>query len=103
MKIMNEKDFKTRQEINNRTTFNLKHDIDSLRDEYEASNSDIHSMRLENHELGDLLQSKNSDIGRLKNEKDDIYDENDILESEKKELQTIVKELFLDIFMTFCL
>ena len=94
---MNERDFKTRQEINNRTTFNLKHDIDSLKIEYEASSADIHNMRIDTHELSDVLKSKNIDIGRLKNEKDDIYDENDRLESEKTELQNIVKQFFLKI------
>ena len=95
---MNEKNFKGRQEINNRTISNLKHDIDSLRNEYEAYNSDIHNIGLENNELSDVVQSKNSDIERLQNELAEVYEENSIIESEKKELQQ-----FVEIFLYFCL
>jgi len=41
-KLMNEKDFRARQDINGKTIANLKDDIDGLRGEYENANADVH-------------------------------------------------------------
>ena len=48
---MNESYFKRRHKINNRTITNLKHDIDSSKDEFEVHNSDMHKIALHNNEL----------------------------------------------------
>jgi len=92
-KLMNERDYKNRQEVNSRTISNLKQDIDSLRNEYESASSDIHALRLENNGVNDIINSRNAEVQRLKIELTEVFEENNHLELEKRDLQTSVSKL----------
>jgi chromosome segregation ATPase len=92
-KMMNERDFKTRQEINGKTIGNLKIDIDSLRGEYESACGDIHGLRLENNGISDTITARNGELTRLRAELGDVFDENSVLDNDKRDLTQQVLKL----------
>lgn len=95
-KILNEREFKARHETNVKTIGNLKIDIDTLRQELNAVNREIDDLRVENQNVNDVINAKSGEIARHKAEIADVYDHNNKLSLEKKELDGLNQRLRAD-------
>ena len=69
-----------------KTVGNLKIEIDSLKQELNILNADIDDLRSENLSINDIINGRSAEIARLKAEITDVYDSNNDMALENKDL-----------------
>mmetsp|Transcript_39528 Transcript_39528/g.45983 ORF Transcript_39528/g.45983 Transcript_39528/m.45983 type:complete len:389 (+) Transcript_39528:51-1217(+) len=89
-KTLNERDFKARNEINSKTVQNLKFDCDGLKNELNALNGDLQDLRIDNNGINELINSRSAEIARLKAELADLFDSNNALQGDKRDLENAI-------------
>jgi regulator of replication initiation timing len=65
----------------------LKSDIDSLKQEFNLLNSDVHDLSLDNQGINEIINNRSAEVARLKAEITDVIDDNNRLALEKRDLE----------------
>lgn len=99
-KTLNERDFKNRNEINTKTIQNLKFDVDGLKNELDAINGDLQDLRIDNNGINELINNRSSEIARLKAELSDLFDSNNGLQADKRDLENNVIKTLSSLYVT---
>lgn len=86
-KTLNEREFKSRNELNLRTINNLKSDIDSLKQELNVLSADAQDLRFDNQNINDIVGNRSAEVAQLKAELADLTDSNNRLTLEKRDLE----------------
>jgi len=86
-KTLNEREFKSRNELNLRTINNLKSDIDSLKQELNVLTADVQDLRFDNQNINDIVGNRSAEVAQLKAELADLTDGNNRLTLEKRDLE----------------
>lgn len=69
----------------------MKYDVDGLKNELNALNADLQDLRIDNNGINELINSRSSEIARLKAELSDLFDSNNNLQADKRDLENTVR------------
>jgi hypothetical protein len=71
----------------------LKSDIDNLKQELNMLNADIQDLRLDNQSINEIINNRSNEIAKIKAEISDLFDSNNRINLEKRELENQVPHL----------